>query len=276
MLLSDYHVHCDRSMDSTVSMTDMVLAAAGRGVGAMCFTDHCDFDIPESMQLENFRITEAEHLMLAEARAVAPKDMFIGLGLELGEPNRDPERACSIYAMEEFDFILGSLHNLKGYQDFYFMEYESLEHCMELYDLYVEELIDIAKIPCFDTMAHVGYCLRYMSAAGYPEATLDLNRHGDRLRVLFRTLIENGRGIELNCADFAKGGRSNALGVTIPTLPILKLYKEMGGEIITVGSDGHTTKASGLGITEGYDLLRETGFKYVSMFKKHKLEMITL
>jgi histidinol-phosphatase (PHP family) len=175
----------------------------------------------------------------------------------------------------EYDFILGSLHNLRGVEDFYYIDYESTEQCHQIYDLYLDELIELAALPCFNVMAHIGYCLRYMHKKGF-DAEITMQRDSEKIDILLRTLIYNGRGIELNCADLVPGGRDNPLLIAFPSVPILRRYRELGGEIITVGSDAHTTRASGLGIVEGYELLRSNGFKYVTLFHRHKPEFIKI
>ena len=87
-----------------------------------------------------------------------------------------------------------------------------------------------------------------------------------------RTLIENGKGIELNVADLVPGGREDPLLMAFPSVDILRRYRELGGDIITVGSDAHNTKAAGIGIKEGYELLRDCGFKYTAIYRRHKPE----
>ena len=89
---------------------------------------------------------------------------------------------------------------------------------------------------------------------------------------LLRTLIENGKGIELNVADLVPGGMEDPLLMTFPSVDILRRYRELGGDIITVGSDAHNTKAAGIGIREGYELLADCGFKYTAIYRRHKPE----
>ena len=162
-------------------------------------------------------------------------------------------------------------HNLKDEQDFYYIQYESYEQCFELYDRYLDELIELAGINCFAAMAHIGYCLRYMHKRGF-DAQVTMERNGDKVDLLLRTLIENGKGIELNVADLVPGGREDPLLMTFPSVDILRRYRELGGDIITVGSDAHNTKAAGIGIKEGYELLRDCGFKYTAIYRRHKPE----
>lgn len=275
MILTDYHVHSTCSFDASNTMSEMVKTLASRGVSAMCFTDHIDFGVAETMQLKDFQLEKSQLEQYPKALEIAPKGMFIGLGVEMGQAHHDIERAKNIYAMKEFDFVLGSIHSLRNTLDFYYLDYTSEKQCFELYDRYALELIELADIDCFDAMAHIGYCVRCMNAMGFP-VYMTLKSHGDMLEVLFKKLIQNGKGIELNCADLVEGGRPNPLMSTIPVPEVLKLYRDLGGELITIGSDSHNIKAAGLGISEGYEILRTNGFKYVTMYKKHKAEMIRI
>ena len=120
-------------------------------------------------------------------------------------------------------------------------------------------------------MAHIGYCLRYMHKQGQ-DVELSMERFGYKIDMLLRALIENGKGIELNVADLVAGGRQDAMLRPVPGTDILRRYRELGGDIITVGSDAHNVKAAGVGIREGYELLAETGFRYVAVYKRHKPE----
>jgi len=277
MFLADYHIHSTCSPDAKFAMDEMACAAAEKGMTHVCMTDHCDFDIPDTMQLgpDEFTLPRKQGHQFIMALEKAPEGLDIRLGLELGEGNHDPARAVRVYTMPEYDFILGALHNLRNTEDFYYLKYTSAEQCRELYERYLDELIDYAGIACFDVMAHIGYCLRYMHKQGQ-DIMLTMENNGDKIDTLLHTLIENGRGIELNCADLVPGGRSNPLLMTFPSISILRRYRELGGEIITVGSDAHSLPAAGLGIAEGYEILRENGFRYVSIFRHHKPEFIRI
>lgn len=273
MFLADYHVHSSCSFDAKDRMVDMAKSELSKGIMEICFTDHVDFGDQQTMQIgpDRFQLPKSQVKQFIEAMEKAPEGIDIKIGLELGEGNHDPARAKRIYAMPEYDFILGSLHNLKGEKDFYYIKYESYEQCYELYDRYMDELIDLAGIGCFDCMAHIGYCLRYMHKQGF-DAEVTLDRFGRKVDTLLRTLIENGKGIELNVADLVPGGRDDPLLMPVPNIAILRRYRELGGDIITVGSDAHNVKAAGVGLREGYELLSDIGFKYVAVYKRHKPE----
>ena len=273
MFLADYHVHSSCSFDAKDRMADMAKAELSRGITEICFTDHVDFGDQETLQIgpERFQLPKVQVKQFIEAMEKAPEGIDIRLGLELGEANHDPARGKRIYAMPEYDFILGSLHNLRGEKDFYYFKYESEEQCWELYERYLDELIELAGIGCFDSMAHIGYCLRYMHKQGF-DAAISVDRFGGRIDKLLHILIENGKGIELNVADLVPGGKEDPLLRPFPGEDVLRRYRELGGDIVTVGSDAHNVTAAGVGVREGYELLANIGFKYVAVYKRHKPE----
>ena len=273
MFLADYHVHSSCSFDAKDRMADMAKSELAKGITEVCFTDHVDFGDQQTMQIgpERFQLPKSQVKQFIEAMEKAPEGIFMVLGLELGEGNHEPERAKRIYHMPEYDFILGSLHNLRGEPDFYDIQYESYEQCFDLYERYLDELIELAALGCFDVMAHIGYCLRYMHKKGF-DAQVTMERNGDKVDKLLHTLIENGKGIELNVADLVPGGREDPLLMSFPSVDVLRRYRELGGDIITVGSDAHNAKAAGIGVREGYELLRDCGFKYTAIYRRHKPE----
>lgn len=272
MLLTDYHVHSDVSQDSKASMYDMAVAEAKMGIEQMCFTNHCDMcdwrtyefnplcltRVPETF--EKFEAMCSEH-------GVLPLD--IRLGLELGEPLFDTERAKAIAASPGLDMVMGSLHILQDYGDLWNVRFESAGQCREIFEAYIDELIKMAELDFFDVMAHIGYGRRYMWQQGFDEE-LSIARYGDKIRHLLRLLIDNGRGIEINCSGIRDGCGP------FPQPEILRLYRDMGGEIITVGSDAHRPDDAAKCIREGYEVLRECGFRYIATFRQRKCEFVKI
>lgn len=273
MQLIDYHIHSKCSDDGHNTMLEMALASRERGVTKLCFTDHCDLDSHYTGEPDPdcYHYRDASLKMYEEVLAAAPKDMEISLGMELGEGNHDPERAREIAASPELDFVLSSLHQLRNELDFYYIKYQDEAHSRRLIDAYFEELIELSAMDFYDTMAHVGYPVRYIRRAGF-FFELDTKTYGDQLRAMFKNLIEGGRGIEINCSGF----RNSLIENSIPLPEVLKLYRELGGEIITIGSDAHTTKDAGGGLTEGLSLLRDLGYRYVTVYRKRKPTFIKI
>ena len=188
--------------------------------------------------------------------------------MELSGSNQNPEIAEKLISLYPFDFIIGSAHNLTGSNDFYFMSYDNETECHALIDKYLDEHMLMLKTGGFDVIGHIGYPLKYMAHYGI---NLDLKPHWDKLTEVLRLAIERGIGIEINTS-----GLRSELSSTIPNPSIVKLYHDLGGEIITTGSDGHNINDIGAGIREAMEILKTAGFKYVTVFKNRKPEFIKI
>ena len=249
----------------------MAEAARDHGMSYICFTDHVDMDDPHTGRAApNWPAcwpgTVEE---LTALRSDPPAGIETGWGMELGQPNHAPDVAKKAAAAPELDLVLGSFHSLLDTEDFYYIRYTSEEQCRELDRRYLRELREVAEMDCFDVMAHVGYTARYMFRQGF-QTQITAEDFRDELTDLFRALIQRGRGIEVNVSGLRQGH------TTYPNASALRLYRELGGEIVTVGSDAHTPADAGIGVREGSELLRSLGFAYVARFRKRKPEFIRL
>ncbi|MFB0920181.1 MAG: histidinol-phosphatase HisJ family protein [Oscillospiraceae bacterium] len=273
MILTDFHIHSKCSCDGYHTMLEMARAARERGVEILCFTDHCDMDNSETGEPDPNYFNNRDSIleMYRQTLTQKPENMKIFLGLELGEGNHNPEKAALAAAIPELDFVLGSLHNLKKTPDFYVYPYSSEAECRLLINRYLDELIELSKLDFYDVMAHIGYTVRYMRRKGF-DIWVSAEEYPEKIRTLLKCLIERGKGIEINCAGF----RDKIVGGPIPTIDVLKLYRELGGEIITVGSDAHKLQHAGVGLKEGFDILSDLGYKYVTFFEKRKPSFIKI
>ena len=271
MFLADYHVHSTLSPDAEDTMSAMARAALTRGISQICFTNHvesCGMNDPVQFLFPPFEQWDEQR---AEYEAVCAEFdglIDIRLGAEVGSLNHLPSVAEDIYNNRSMDFIIGSIHNLRDTDDFYFIDYSKLSSIHEIIEKYLLEYIEIAKLGLCDVLGHIGYMQKYMARQSY---IFDFMEYESLLRELFNHIIKRGIGIEVNTS-----GLHDALGKLIPDISVISLYKECGGEIITVGSDSHKVEHSGFGIHETYDVLRECGFKYVTVYKAHKPEFIKL
>ena len=206
MFLADYHVHSDVSHDSCASMWDMVRAEAAAGVGALCFTNHCDLfrwqdDEPNPLCRD---VTHQSVEKLREMRLEHRPPIEVRLGLELSEGHRDPALAAALASDEALDFVLGSLHFLPGYGDFYFQHYTSQEQCEALFDLYLDELQQVAAQDFYDVLAHLGYARRYMRRDGV-DAAMTLERFGEKKAQNLLDALEKSKDCKLNSFVYAIG-----------------------------------------------------------------------
>ena len=247
----------------------MAEAARDHGMSLVCFTDHCDMDDDKTGRHaptwpECWHTVEKE---MSALLADPPAGIEIRWGMELGEGNHDLATAVRAAAAPELDFVLGSLHNLKDVPDFYHIPYASEEECADYNRAYLRELAELARMDFYDVMAHIGYTARYMHRRGFrAEITAELYR--EELEEILRALIRGGRGLEVNVSGLRQGHTA------YPNASVLALYRELGGELVTVGSDAHIPQDAGIGVKEGFELLSSLGFRYVVRYTKRKPEFV--
>lgn len=259
MYLADYHSHTCCSMDSQAQLADEAAQALVMGLSELCTTDHCDLISEEGKRV--YDLDWAPILEQYEAvRSAYDGRLKLRLGLELGSAQTDPECAKKILSGAPLDFVIGSIHNLSmdaGGTDFYFLNYQTQEDCYTTLDNYFTSMAALVKISgSYDVLGHVIYPLRYM--AGVPGEPVTLERYWEQLRGIFTAVANAGRGIELN----------TYCGRTLEEwIPVLKLYRDCGGEIVTIGSDAHSPVSIGKGIQAGQELLKAAGFRYQAVYR---------
>ena len=263
MYLADYHTHTRFSPDGRASMTDMARAAIRAGLDEICFTDHVEPLIWGANELRGpydwTALTEDFHA----AQAAVGGQIRLRLGMELGDAQWAPAHAAKLLAdAPEFDFIIGSIHLLspkyRG-EDLYFFTPENEAEAQAALGDYLEEALTLAKLGGFTVMGHLTLPLRYFN--GMRGLNVSFDPYEDQIRMILKTLIENGRGIELNC---------NRGGQPLPDEKWLKLYRELGGKLITLGTDAHSPEHVGRSVRERQELLRECGFRRFCTFEKQK------
>ena len=257
MYLTDYHTHTLRSPDSSAPLADMARAAVSAGLAELCVTDHCDLLSVDGAPCRTYDWPPSVEQYRAEKSSFAGQ-LTIKLGMELGMAHLDPPATRAILDQPELDFVLGSIHNLcpeQGGTDFYYVPYPDESACHAALDNYFTSMAVLAPTDLYDVLAHIIYPLRYMS---FP---ISLERYYDRILSILRAAAEGGRGMEVNTYR----GRTVA-----EWAPILELYRQAGGEIVTVGSDAHSPEGVGKGVREALELLAAHGFRYVCTYEKRR------
>ena len=258
-MFADCHTHSRVSPDSNAPMVEMAKQALEYGLDVMCLTDHCDL-----LSLEGERTLDYDwQVVLRERKQML--DAFgtkldLPLGIEFGMAHLYPEAAEKILSQPGLDFVIGSCHNMDekdGGRDFFMLSYDTLDECYQALDNYFVSMEKMAAAPYSDVVGHAIYPLRYMNG---PYDTPSLDRYRDQIRQILRLAIDSGRGIEINTW---KGQTLEAW------IPLLKDYKQLGGEIITVGSDAR-------GVREAYQIMQDCGFRYVAVYHQRKPEMFRL
>lgn len=276
----DLHTHTSFSPDSDEPMKNMIERAAMLGLEAYAITDHCEAD--RFFSRENYKRPQTDHeydiydyrevyekslSALTKAKELYPKFNLL-CGIEWGQPLYDMKATEIMCNDKRLDFVIGSLHELENMPDFAFIDYSEFD-VDALLTKYFEQIAKMCESPVFDTLAHLTYTLRYIE--GEQKIKVDMDKYKDIIAQAFKSLAYNGKALEINTSGLRQG-----YGKTFPTLDFVKLFKEMGGEIITLGSDSHRACDIGKGIAAGEEIAKEAGFKYCAYFKERKPVFIKL
>lgn len=266
-ILADCHLHTHHSGDSDASMEEMIQRGIALGLKTMCFTEHNDFGYPTAPDepKDLFVLNTDPYLYeLARLKEKYAGQIRILFGVELG---LQPEvlRENAVYARSyEFDFIIGSSHICHGQDPYYpaFFEGRSDEEAYREY--FQSELENIRKFSNYDVYGHLDYVVRYGASR---DTEYCYEKYADILDQILETLLEKEKGIELNTGGLKKGMRD-----VHPCTGVLKRYRELGGELITIGSDAHDVEHVADSFDRAAEVLRDCGFQYYTVFEKRNPE----
>ncbi|MBQ9483168.1 MAG: histidinol-phosphatase HisJ family protein [Ruminiclostridium sp.] len=262
MLTFDLHTHCTLSFDGKSSAEDMVKRAIELGIKHYALTDHVDLGDHADPDFDLEATVNGAKEQIPALQKKYSDRIDILYGVELGQAVHEPELAKKLLDENDYDFVIGSIHNIRGYDDFYFLDYTKLD-VNALLDAYFAELLETAETADFDVMAHITYPLRYI--AGDFGIDIDMSRFSAVIDEILCALIKRGKGIEINTS-----GLRQKLGRTMPDADIIRRFRGLGGEILTIGSDAHCTDDLGKGISEGINTAISSGFDKTAIFKQRQ------
>ena len=260
-MLWDSHMHTHFSGDSKATPESMVQAAKALGLSGICFTDHIDTNNPDGTNA--FWIDLDTYMPTLKAFSeMNDKNFTICTGIELGLQPHLVERLTRSVAEYDFDFVIASSHTVHGL-DPYHLRYFENKTDDEAYAEYFSSILEnIAIFDDFDVYGHMDYVVRYGATRN---EYYTYEKFADIIDEVLRTLIQMGKGIEINTSGFKAG-----LGHPHPTEAIIKRYHELGGEIITIGSDAHRPEHVAYDFHKVPEILREAGFRYFTVFQERK------
>lgn len=278
---SDNHVHTYFSTDSDTPMEDMLKNAIEKEFSSICFTDHMDYNFPSEGDTPEFLLDIEPYF--EEMKRLSEKygdRIKIRRGIELGLKKDCLDKCISLTKEYPFDFVIGSTHlvdNIDPYYDTFWSDTPEKSGILRYYET---TLNNVNLGADFDVYGHIDYIIRYTPKMKQLKSQdISVDTYIDRLtsdsmdiiEEILKTLIYNGKGIEINTAGFKYGLRHPN-----PHEKILKLYHELGGEIITIGSDAHECKHLAYDFEKVPEILTKCGFRYYSEFTGRKAEMIKM
>ena len=263
----DYHSHASFSYDAHISIEQTCSMAIASGAAGLTFTEHLTLaDDPTRDMKPDPAAYAAE---IKRARAVFPQ-LELGMGLEL---DLNPVRTADLDELTQnsaWDFVLGSVHelygcNLTGYDG----GFSATHSVKKSYHNYFCGLYErVLAMTCFDVLGHLDLLRRDSRFTKQPFAYAD---HAEVLDAILYLLIRRGQGLEVNTAAWRYG-----VAEAHPGMQVLRRYRQLGGEVLTCGSDCHSPAAVFYRIPEGYAMIKEAGFKYISLFENRKPKQLKL
>lgn len=262
--LWDTHMHSQFSGDSRAPQESMITSAITKGLDGICFTDHLDIDYPEEPDL--FLLDLPNYSASVHALQEQYKDrLSIRFGIELGLQPHLAAIHSDILKQYPFDFVIGSSHVVHGRDPYYapyWADRTEEDGCMEYFSSILE---NIRAFDDFDVYGHLDYVVRYSPSRG---VSYDYTQYADLIDEILKLLIQKGKGIEINTAGFKYG-----LSHPNPTEGIIARYRELGGELVTIGADAHAPEHVAYDFQKVSDILKSAGFSYYTVFSDRKPEM---
>lgn len=273
--LFDNHNHSEFSFDGKkTSVESSAMSAKNKGLGGICFSDHCDFYVPpmkasfEDLVPEYFNVTE-QQAEIDRVQELCGNDFKILKGIEIGMYEECHEQIRTTLNDNDFDQIVASVHYIDQTDPYYGGFYDGKDW-KQAYERYLETIYrEMTWLQDFDIMAHYDYVARY---APYTQASILYRDFSDILDEMFRYLISEGKALEINTKSYQDyNGRTPRLDTEL-----LLRYKDIGGEIISLGSDSHDPIRTGDKFGHYAALLKSLGFRWTAHYEKRKLVQTTL
>lgn len=252
MKIVDYHLHSQFSRDGMQTIDDACNKAIQLGLSEICFTDHLEFADQDWVDYAVYRRS------IEEARLKYRNSLSLKIGLEVGFDLKAAQEIRDYLEGKEFDFLIGSLHFIDEV-DLFRSDFFSAQRIQVGVREYFKALRERISLFDFSVLGHITLFKRFFERMNVSPSDLDWSHYDDIIGEILQDLIAQGKGIELN------------LRVPLIDLDfrILRLYKKLGGEIITLGSDAHHIRSMQT-MEEGFEALRAIGFKHYCTFENRK------
>lgn len=270
-MFADYHVHTAFSDDSIYPMEQVVQDAISKKIDEICFTEHVDYGIKvdwdsgKEIVYRNGEPCANCNYPLYMKTIKQMKERYgnkitIKTGLEFGMQMHTIKLYEKLFSQYDLDFVLLSIHQVNDLE-FWSQDYQRGKTQKEYNEGYYDEMLRLVKsYKNYSVLAHMDLITRYDNDGVY-----SFEKIKNKITEILKIVISDGKGIELNTSSKRYG-----LSDSTPCRDILKLYYNLGGNIITIGSDSHKPEHLGAYIQEGKELLRSIGFTQYCTFEKMK------
>lgn len=267
MLYNDMHIHTSSSPDAELSANELCRLAPEADVATLGFVAHVDFH-PSDFCYRGF--CEADYMAeLDIARAENP-DIRVLRGLEIGEPHRFIKQAETVFHRSRYDFITGALHWL---DNSLILDKTPFLHgsSQELIEEYYRQTLEIVELCDVNVLAHMGIFRRGMARGGFNTELNEIEMFPVLMKKILQTMIQRGIALEVNTSGLRRPEQT-----TYPTAGVLRLYSELGGKRLTIGSDTHRQGNAFFGLAQGKKLATHCGLRNYGIFVKGEYRSASL
>jgi histidinol-phosphatase (PHP family) len=244
-------------MDAKNTIFEMCRAAVEKGLNEIAITDH--FEPTSGDAISNYFNSKDYLKDIENAREIFKGKLKIKVGVEMGQPHLFPLKSQKCINSIPYDYILSSVHKFPGDIDVSEIDYSNTS-IQDVCEDYLNQVKQLAVTGNFDCIGHIDLIKRY-STSIY-KTRVSLMSQEELLREVFKILISRDKGIEINTSGLRQSPKES-----MPGLDVVKLYRELGGQILTIGSDSHNVNDVGKGLLEAIEVAREAGFRYITTFE---------
>lgn len=259
MYIADYHQHSSFSFDSTTPMEVICRQAIAKGIHEICFTEHVSLqpNDPSYGYFDDVLYSRE----LKRCQGLYGDKLVIKKGLEIGEPHLEPfkDELEKLYVAWNLDYVIGSVHNVQGKKLRLIMPHKTKK---EIYDEYFQEVYNMVRHGDMDVIGHLDLMQRY---AFDEVGNYEIGEHISCIEDILKEAMRKDIGLEINTS-----GLRNTVREVYPAWEVVKLYKKLGGEIITIGSDSHNAEDTSSHFGDVYKQLKDIGFTHYVTFTKRQ------
>jgi histidinol-phosphatase (PHP family) len=257
----DAHLHTDLSPDSDVPIDVYCAAALERGIPELAITDHLDFD-PRAPAYAFSTFAEREHVVRDAAERWADRGLAIRFGVEISYESHREAEIREHLARHPYDFVIGSVHVMRysPYTGARVAGWVAGRSFAQIVAPYFAEVVAAARSGLFDTVGHLDYVKKYVTAHVPPTA---FAAAPDVYEPVLRALVETGTGLEVNSSGLRQAPRE-----TYPAAWVVARYREIGGALVTAGSDAHRAHSFAFGLARAYAIASEAGFDELAIRRR--------
>ena len=246
-MLYDTHMHTRFSTDSQMLIEDALDQAQSLGIG-VTVTEHMDLAYPGEPEAFVFDVP-------AYFAAYEPyRSDAVQLGVEIGMRPDCLEDNRHIAQAYPFDYVIGSIHVIDD-MDIYHADFYRGRTKTEVYERYFAAMMECLRTYDFiHSLGHIDYIARY---ARFSDPEIYHHEFPECIDPMLELVAAKGIALEINTRRLDRRERTENI------LPVYRRFAELGGRLVTIGSDAHQAADVGRRLSTGVDLARACGLTVV-------------